>query len=144
MQAHTMTSMQVLRNRRFRRWVACGLAVTWLFTVLTCAVDTDAVAAEPTQASQLASPVQSGPAHNHDGDTQDDPCCQSQSNAVVSFNAVKLPQVNTLAVLVPLALLLMFTLPFTLLGVTVAPDRDSGRRRFEFLVHSLQAQAPPV
>ena len=138
-----MTGMQVLRNRRFRRWVAGGLAVTWVFTVLACAVDTDAVAAEPAQVSQPASPAHSGPIHHHGGDTQDDPCCQSQANVVLSFNAVKLPHVTAQPVIVPVALLLVSTLPFALLGVTAVPDRNAVRRRFEFLVHSLQAQAPP-
>ena len=138
-----MAAMQVLRNRRFRRWVAGGLAVTWLFTVLSCAVDTDAATAEPTHVSQPVSPAHSGPAHHHDGDTQSDPCCQSQASAVVSFNAIKLPHVTALPVIVPVALLLMFALPFTLLRVTAAPDRDATRRRFKFLIHSLQAQAPP-
>ena len=138
-----MTGMHALRNRRFRRWVAGGLAVTWLFTVLSCAVDTDAVAGEPAHVSHSSSPAHSGPAHHHEGDTKDDPCCQSQANAVVSFNAIKLPHVTLLPAIVPVALLLIFTLPFTLLGVTATPDRTSDRRRFEFLVHSLQAQAPP-
>lgn len=138
-----MTGMNALRNRRFRRWVAGGLAVAWLFTVLACAVDTDALAAEPSQVSQAASPIHSGPTHHHNGDTQDDPCCQSQANAVISFNAVKLPHVTALLVIAPVTLLLMFTLPFALLGVTAVPDRNPVRRRFEFLVHSLQAQAPP-
>ena len=138
-----MTGMRALRNRRFRRWIAGGLAVSWLFTVLVCAVDTDAVAAEPAKVTQPASSTHSGPAHHHDGDTKDDPCCQSQANAVVSFNAVKLIHVTVLPVIVPVALLLMFALPFTLLGVTAAPDRYAVRRRFEFLVHSLQPQAPP-
>ena len=138
-----MTGMHALRNRRFRRWTAGGLAVTWLFTVLTCAVDTDALAAEPAQVSQPATPVHFNPAHHHGGDTQDDPCCQSQANAVISFNAVKLPHVTALPVIVPVALLLLFTLPFALLGVTAVPDRNPIRRRFEFLAHSLQAQAPP-
>ena len=138
-----MTGMHALRNRRFRRWFAGGLAVTWLFTVLACAVDTDAVAAEPAQVSQPTTPVRSGPVHHHGGDTKGDPCCQSQASAVISFDAVKFPQVTALPVIVPVALLIMFALPFTLPGVTVAPDRDAVRRRFEFLVHSLQAQAPP-
>ena len=138
-----MTAMQVFRNRRFRRWLAGGLAVTWLFTVLACAVDTDAVAAEPVHISQSASPTHSAPAHHHNGDTKDDPCCQSQASAVVSSNAIKLPHVTVLPAMLPVVLLLMFTLPFTLLGVTVIPDRTADRRRFKFLIHSLQAQAPP-
>ena len=138
-----MTGMHTLRNRRFRRWVASGLAVTWLFTVLSCAVDTDAAAAGPVHVSQSSSPAHSGPSHHHEGDTKDDPCCQSQASAVVSFNAIKLPHVTLLPALLPVALLLLFTLPFTLLGATAAPDRASDRRRFEFLAHSLQAQAPP-
>ena len=138
-----MTGMQALRSRRFRRWAAGGLAVTWLFTVLSCAVDTDAVAAEPAQVSHSSSPAHSGSAHHHEGDTKDDPCCQSQASAVVSFDAIKLPHAALLHALLPIALLFIFTLAFIPLGLTATPDRTIDRRRFEFLIHSLQAQAPP-
>lgn len=138
-----MTGMEVIRNRRLRRWVASGLTATWLFTVLACAMDTDAVAVEPAQVSQLVSPVHSGSAHHHDGDTKEDPCCQSQSSAIISFNVIKLPHAAVLPMIMPIALLLMFAVQFTLLRVTVVPERNASRRRFRFLVHSLQAQAPP-
>lgn len=138
-----MTGMGILRNKRFRRWVASGLAVTWLFTVLACALDTDAIAADPVHASQAASPMHSGPAHHPDGDTRDDGCCQAQSSAILSFTAIKLPQAAVLPVIMPVALLLLSAVQYTLPGVTGVPDRNAGRRRSEFLVHSLQAQAPP-
>ena len=138
-----MTGMGIMRNRRFRRWVAGGLAVTWLFTVLACAMDTDAMAADPVHASQAASPMHPGPAHHPDGDTRDDTCCQAQSSAILSFDAIKLPQAAMLPVIVPVALLLLSAVQSSLLGVTVVPERRAGRRRFELLVHSLQAQAPP-
>lgn len=133
-----MTVMSLFRNRRLRRWTAGGLAVTWLFTVLACAVDIDTAAADEAPAPQLVSQ-----AHHHDGATQDDPCCQTQANAIVSFNPVKLPHVTALPAIVPAALLLIFALPFTLPRLRIAPDRYAIRRRPEFLVHSLQAQAPP-
>ena len=117
--------------------------MTWLFTVLVCAVDTDAVAEEPAHVSQLTSPVHSGPLHHHDGGSLDDPCCQWQATAVPSFDVVKVPHAAMLPALVPVVLLLMVALPFTLLRVTVTPDPNAVRRRFEFLAHSLQAQAPP-
>lgn len=138
-----MTGMCILRNRRFRRWVASGLAVTWLFTVLACAMDTDAIAADPIHATQSASLMHSNPAPHHDGDTKDDTCCQAQSSAIISFNVFKLPHLAVLPVIVPIALLLKFAVQLTLLSVTVVPDRNTDRRRFRFLVHSLQAQAPP-
>ena len=138
-----MTGMHILRNRCLRRWIAGGLAVTWLFTVLACAVDTDAVAADETPVPQLASPDQSRPAHHHDNGTQDDPCCRSQASTITSFSPVKLPQVTALSVIVPVALLIILALPLTLLGMAAAPDRYAVRRRSVFLIHSLQAQAPP-
>lgn len=138
-----MAGMHSLHNRRFRRWVASGLAATWLFTVLACAADTDAIAADTIHTWQSPSPARSVPAHRHDGATQGDPCCQSQASAIVSFNAVKLPHVTELPVIIPIAILLILALPFTLICVAVIPDRNANRRRFELLVHSIQAQAPP-
>ena len=142
-QTHTMTGMHALRNRRFRRWVAGGLALTWLFTVLACAVDTDAVAAAPAHVSHLASPSQSGSTNQHDGGTQDDPCCQWQASAVPSLNLVKLPTLFASPMIVSLVLLFVFAPSATVLSVGAARDENLIRRRFEFLAHSLQAQAPP-
>ena len=136
--------MRILRNRRLRRYVAGSVAVMWLFTVFACAVDSDAIAMEPAHTAQLASLADSGATHHPDGDITDDPCCQAQSNVVVSFSAVKLPQAMWLAVLAPLAVLAVFTLSFLSRGASAAPDRNNGRRRFEFIAHFLEAQAPPL
>ena len=135
--------MQSLRNRRFKRWLAGSLAVTWLFTVMACAVDTDGVGTEAVHVSQSMSLGDSGVPHHHDGGSQDDPCCQWQSSTVISFNAVKLPQATVLMAILPVVLLLMLSRPSTPIRVATAPDRYAVRRRFQFLVHSLQAQAPP-
>lgn len=134
--------MQTFRNGRFTRWVASGLAVTWLFTVLTCAVDPDAVAADESQGSQLATPAEPAVDHHPDGDDHD-VCCDVQANAIVSSSAVKPLPGMTLTAIVPAAAL--FTPPVLGMSVRVPaiPDRDRYRRRSELLIHSLQAQAPP-
>ena len=136
-----MTAMRILRNRRFRRWVAGGLVLTWLFTLMACAVDTDVIAA-PDQ-TQTLSTLHTSSTQQPSGDTHDDPCCQWQASSIVSSKAVKLPQAAILTVLLPVVLLLVLFMPSAPIGVTVTPDRYAVRRRFEFLAHSLQAQAPP-
>lgn len=136
-----MTAMGALRNRRFRRFVAAGLAVTWLFTVLACAMEGDL--AESAQATQLAADLHTDPSHQHGG-SQDDDCCQLQAGSIPSFNVVKLPNVIALPAIVSLIFLLVLTLPTALLRVGMATDEHVLRRRFDFLAHSLQAQAPPA
>jgi len=136
-----MNGMRILRNRRFKRWVAGGMAVAWLFTLLACALDTDA--AEAPAKAQSLSAFHTSAGHQTGGDTHDDPCCQWQVSSIVSFNAVKLPQVAVLMTILPAVLLLILTMPSVPISVAAAPDRYAVRRRFEFLVHSLQAQAPP-
>jgi hypothetical protein len=136
--------MGALRNGRFRRWLASGLALTWLFTVLACTVDTDAIAAEQNSVSEIASPADhDGALHHHDGGSLDDPCCQTQASTIVSSNTVKLPHAVMLPVLMPVVLLLLLVAPLILPSAVATPDRDDTRRRPEFLVHSLQPQAPP-
>ena len=119
--------------------MAGSLAVTWLFTVMACSMETDAVAAA-APASQLGSAAHSAPGG---GDSPDDACCQVQAGAIVSFNAVKLPQAAMLPALVPVVLLLASSALVEPLQIPAVPDRDALRRRSELLVHSLQAQAPP-
>lgn len=138
-----MTYMNALRNRRFRRWVAGGLAVTWLFTVLACAVDGELVAAEPAHATRLATDNHAGSSHNQGGESPDDGCCQWQATSIPSFNIVKLPSVLFVPAIVSLVFLLVFILPVTVLRIGVVPDDYPVRRRLLFLAHSLQAQAPP-
>ncbi|HEY1992659.1 MAG TPA: hypothetical protein VGH71_09380 [Gammaproteobacteria bacterium] len=131
--------MYALRNRRFRRRIAGGLVLLWLFTVLACATDQDAVTG-PANAAPTAQP-QAGP--NHHGDVLDDGCCQLQSSAVASFDAVKLPHAMAQPAILPAVLLLLCSLPSMLMGVAVAPERYAVRRRYEFFARSLQPQAPP-
>lgn len=138
-----MTGMHGFRNTHFRRWVAGGVAVLWLFTVLACAADTDAPTAAPDHSSQLSSSVHSVPVSPPDDGTQDDACCQIQATAMTSSAVGALPHVTILTVTMPLVLLLLLVLPFTLLGVTAASEQDAIRRRSRLLVHSLQPQAPP-
>ena len=138
-----MTYMNALRNKRFKRWVAGGLAVTWLFTVLACAMDGELVAAEPAHATQLATGAQTGSHHNQGGESPDDGCCQWQATSIPSFNVVKLPNVLTFPAIVSLVVLFMLSLPTTLLRIGVVPDEHPPRWRFEFLAHTVQAQAPP-
>ena len=115
--------------------------MTWLFTITTCAFDSDAAAAEPLQTSQHAAldAIQ----HQGGGDSLDDPCCQLQAGTLASFDVVKLPPMGALSALVSIALLLTFAVRENESSVPVASGQDAVRRRFEFLVHSLQAQAPP-
>ena len=138
-----MTGMRGFRNRHFRRWVAGGLAVLWLFTVLACAADTDASTAAPAHSPQFASSAHSIPVPPPGDGTQDDACCQAQASAVVGWSAVKLPYMTMPAVTMPLALLLVLALPYALLGMSVVSDPSATKRRSRLLVHSLQPQAPP-
>lgn len=138
-----MIGMRGFRNRRFRRWVAGGLAVLWLFTVLACAADTDAPIAAPAHSPQSTSSAHSIPVSPPGDGTQDDACCQVQAAAVVGWSMVKLPHMTMPAVTMPLALLLLLALPSALLGVSVVADPAAIRRRSRLLVHSLQPQAPP-
>ena len=135
-----MTGMTTFRNNRIRRGLAGSLAVMWLFTVMACAFDSDAAAPEPLQTTQHA--VLGGTPHQGDV-SLDDPCCQLQAGTLASFDVVKLPPMNALWALVSIVLLLSFAVRETESSVPVAPGHDAVRRRFEFLVHSLQAQAPP-
>lgn len=136
-----MTGMTAFRNNRIRRWLAGGLAVTWLFTVMTCAFDSDAAAAGPLQTSQHA--ALDAAQHQGGGDSLDDSCCQLQAGTIASFDVVKLPPAGALLALVSIVLLLSFAVRVTESSVPVVPGHDAVRRRFEFLAHSLQAQAPP-
>ena len=122
--------------------MAGSLAVTWLFTVMACSMETDAVAAA-APVSQLESAAHSTSATQPGGDSQDDACCQVQAGAIVSFDAVKLPQAAMLPALMPVVLLLASSVLVEPLQIPAVPDRDALRRRSELLVHSLQAQAPP-
>ena len=113
--------------------------MTWLFTVLACAVDGDFVGTESPQVVQAASDL----LHQPGTDSRDDGCCQLQSTAVASFDVAKLPNVTPLITVVSLVFLYMLSLSATALRIDVIPNERPRRRRFEFLVHSLQPQAPP-
>lgn len=136
-----MTGMTTFRNNRIRRGLAGSLAVMWLFTVMACAFDSDAAVVGGLQTSQHL--ALDAAQHRGDGDSLDDACCQLQAGTLASFDVVKLPPAGALLALVSIVLLLSFAVRETESSVPVAPGHDAVRRRFEFLVHSLQAQAPP-
>ena len=116
-----MTGMTTFfRNNRLRRGLAAGLAVTWLFTVMTCSFDSDA--AEPVQTSQHAA-SDTAP-HQGNGDSLDDPCCQLQAGTIASFDVVKLPPAGALLALVSIVLLLTFAVRVGESSMPVAPGHD--------------------
>lgn len=136
--------MSRLRNRRFRGWVARGVAVAWLFCVAVSAFDGDPVAAAFVTPAQATAGSHSGsPLHNGD-DSRNDGCCHLQAGALASVNAFKLHSVATQPLIVTFVVLFVLLLPaFVTQRLSVPVNTGPPRRSFHFLVHSLQAQAPP-
>lgn len=131
-----MPGMHGFRNKHFRRWLAGGLAVLWLFTVLVCAADTDALAEPPAQTAQATG--QAAPAQQ----PADDDCCRLQAGALPASSAAAAPApFYFAALLLPSAV----SMPVATQMLVRAPVvQDAVPRRYSLLVHSLQPQAPPI
>jgi len=137
-----MSGLSAFRNSGFKRWIAAGLAISWLCAVLTCAADGDLVAAAPEQMASSAADLKTiGPSQPDEAATDD--CCQWQASTIVSLAPIKLPVPH----FQPIAssLLLFDTRPvlFVQSPARIVRTLDDVRRRFDIFGHTLQAQAPP-
>lgn len=131
-----------LRDATFRRWIAAGVAVSWLFTVLSCAADGDLVAVFPDPVAPITVGADVPGSQQPDSGAADD-CCQSQASAILSFAPFKLPVPQFLPSVVSLLVLFVVAQPIAVSRSGRVPSLDFARRRSEILAHSLQAQAPP-